>query len=262
MERKVWFLWLQGIENAPELVRRCHRSWVERSGWDVVTLDETSLSQYTSIDHGRGVVARQSPNHRSDLIRLDLLSTIGGVWADATCFCVSPLDDWLPAATKEGFFAFDRPHPNRLLASWLLASERRGVIATRMFEETRRYFQRHPYRRSEFWEQHLDGSARRRRLWFTRLFYDGLKVAPYFFFHYQFERLLEMDHRVRSVWDLVPKVPADGPHRIQREGLFKQPSAGLREEIDERRVPVYKLTWKVAETEAPPSSALSYLLRS
>lgn len=38
-------------------------------------------------------------------------------------FCLRPLDDWLDAAYDAGFFAFRNPAKDRMLATWLIASE-------------------------------------------------------------------------------------------------------------------------------------------
>jgi hypothetical protein len=55
---------------------------------------------------------------------MELLRRHGGVWADATCYCLQPLAEWLPSKlAPAGFFAFDRPAPDRMLASWFLAAQ-------------------------------------------------------------------------------------------------------------------------------------------
>lgn len=76
----------------------------------------------------------------ADLLRLRLLRQNGGVWADATLYCVTPLDHWLPVVAQKGFFAFSWtnsdnwmiwPNLHRRLTNWFLVSEPEGtVIAT------------------------------------------------------------------------------------------------------------------------------------
>ena len=46
------------------------------------------------------------PAAESDLLRLYLLNKYGGVWVDSTNLCRRPLNDWLPSAASQGFFAF------------------------------------------------------------------------------------------------------------------------------------------------------------
>src|ERR1700691_1037199 len=92
--KTIWFLWFQGLDQAPAVVRKCHESWVARNpGWRVVMLDDTTLGAFASVDYAAGNISRLSRQHKSDLLRLDLISHHGGVWVDATCFCVQPLDE-------------------------------------------------------------------------------------------------------------------------------------------------------------------------
>ena len=78
--------------------------------------------EFAFLDYAHGALAKQSPNHRANVLRMELLARHGGVWVDATCFCVRPLDEWLPAQMSSGFFAFARPARSRLLANWFLAA--------------------------------------------------------------------------------------------------------------------------------------------
>jgi Capsular polysaccharide synthesis protein len=263
--RTIWFVWFQGVENGPEVVRRCHESWLSRNpGWKVVTLDEASLPAVTSLDYASGNLASQSPNHRSNLVRLELLARYGGVWADATCLCVRPLDEWLPANLGSGFFAFARPTADRLLSTWFLAASPANPLVVRLLERLGDYWGRHTFRDSprlrRLLRRHLKRSARRRALWFSPLVRDVLRIAPYFAFHYCFEQVLGDDPELARIWGATPKVSADGPHRPMREGLLAPVSPGLRAEIDSRAMPIYKLSWKLGDRPIPPDSALGYLL--
>jgi Capsular polysaccharide synthesis protein len=265
--KTIWFVWFQGLERAPEVVRRCHQTWLVRNpGWEVVTLDETSLPQVASLDYSRGKLAGQSPNHRANVLRLELLARYGGVWADATCFCVQPLDDWLPANMRSGFFAFTRPRGNRLLANWFLAARPANLLVERLFELLGPYWCRHRFREDPrlraLLDRYLNVSARRRAWWFSPLVRDALRIAPYFAFHYGFEKLVREDPEVARIWDATPRVSADGPHRPQREGLLEPLSPSTRAEIDRRATAVYKLSWKLDDRPIPPDSALAYLLAS
>ena len=91
--RKVWICWFQGMDNAPEIVRRCYAS-VEKNITDreIVLLTEKNYREYISfpeeiqnkIDCGKIKGA-----HMSDLLRLEMLQRYGGTWIDATVFCTS-----------------------------------------------------------------------------------------------------------------------------------------------------------------------------
>ena len=80
--KKIWFLWLQGFDNAPLEVKECYESWVRLNpGWEVVFMDESDIAAYITVPKWR--VAKYV---LSELLRINLLAKYGGVWADATCY--------------------------------------------------------------------------------------------------------------------------------------------------------------------------------
>lgn len=93
---QVWTLWWQGEEEAPELVRKCIES--QRKAFTSVNANVTVLTkdnwkQYISLPAHvlekveNGVITL---THFSDIIRAELLKTYGGIWIDATVFCLKP----------------------------------------------------------------------------------------------------------------------------------------------------------------------------
>lgn len=273
MPKVIWFLWLQGLDNAPPLVRACHDSWRARNpGWRVMCLDEDTLRAHASADYSSGHLARLIPQHRAGLLRFDLLAHHGGVWADATTYCVRPLDAWLPPNMGSGFFAFRRPGPDRVISTWFLAATAGNLLAARMFEHMLAYWNsgpvRHPHerRRGERrllrrLEDSLQTSARRRSWWFSRPVRTWLRAYPYFALSYGLETLLRRDAECARVWAGTPGVSAIASHHLQRAGLLSPPPAWLRAEIDNRDVPVYKTCWRtVGRDPIPRGSSLGYLL--
>ena len=106
VQRTIWILWMQGWnDETPWLVWEVRRSWEEfNRGWRVVALDASTLGAYVDMSPGSASAAlgrMAEPGSGvplaaySDLVRLALLSTHGGVWADATMLCMSPLDEWV-----------------------------------------------------------------------------------------------------------------------------------------------------------------------
>ena len=260
--------WSQGLETAPDLVRRCHESWVLRNpNWRIRMLDGRDLAGLGLRDYGAPSLVAQSPNHLSDLLRLDLLAAHGGIWADATCYCMRPLDEWLPdLAAPSGFFAFARPGPDRLLSSWFLAAQPDNHLVTRLRDWLADHWSR-PFKTARgdaggAIDRLLISSPRRRALWFSRPVRDWLGADPYFAFHYAFERLVRSHPECRTIWARTPKVSADGPHRLQAVGLRSPLSTEIAREIDDAAEPLYKLTWKQGPEPAPPGSVLAYLLNA
>lgn len=91
--RKVWICWFQGMDSAPEIVKRCYASVRENiTDREVVLLTEENYREYASFPQeiqnkiDCGIIKGA---HMSDLLRLELLQKYGGTWIDATVFCSS-----------------------------------------------------------------------------------------------------------------------------------------------------------------------------
>ena len=177
LPRRIWIYWKQGWSNAPPLVDRCRRSWIEKNpGWEVVQLDEANLAEWignASIFEER----EMSVTHRSNLVRLHLLARHGGVWTDATVWCPGPLDAWLPDLMATGFFAFSRPGPDRLLATWFLAAQPAHPLVHAWQERVERYWRLVERADFPYWFHHLFARTLRERRDMQRLWRRSERVS-------------------------------------------------------------------------------------
>lgn len=90
-KRIIWWCWLQGLENAPEMVQACYNS-VRRYIPDKVikVIDAKNWKEYVELpdyitkkwEKGRIPAAMFS-----DLLRVELLIKYGGTWIDSTVLC-------------------------------------------------------------------------------------------------------------------------------------------------------------------------------
>jgi hypothetical protein len=95
---RIFSIWFQGEDAAPELVKACWRSVRKNCPQELVVLDSESIFQW--IDLPEHIVrkwreGKMRPAHFSDFCRLALLSRYGGLWLDATDYVPSPLPEWL-----------------------------------------------------------------------------------------------------------------------------------------------------------------------
>lgn len=93
----VWLCWWQGLDRAPEIVRACVASISRNVGNHPVTLvtdanyrDYVDLPGWVMDKVHAGIITR---TNLSDLLRLSLLAEHGGLWLDATLFCIAPIDE-------------------------------------------------------------------------------------------------------------------------------------------------------------------------
>lgn len=263
LPKKIWFLWLQGLDNAPLVVKKCYDSWVKHNpDWELILLDEQSIGEY--IPAFKDGVTKQA---LSDILRINLLAKHGGIWVDATCFCMKPLDEWLYDNMQSGFFAFDRPGADRMLSSWFIACNKYNYIASTYQNMVNLYWQENPHLKFiensgwKFLNKRLQ--KLNTQVWFSAFVTNTLKVYPYFWFHYMFSNLYLRIKEFRDLWDITPKISADIPHRIQMTGLLASMSAEVKQEIDNKVAPLYKLTWRYdTETAHKPGTVLDYLFNS
>ena len=95
----IWIFWWQGIESAPDIVRTCVESIkLNASKHKVIVLDKNNYLDYVQLPdyilekfhNGKITIT-----HFSDLLRVELLYTYGGIWMDATLYMTRPLDDYI-----------------------------------------------------------------------------------------------------------------------------------------------------------------------
>lgn len=95
----IWILWLQGEENAPEIVKKCIESVrYFHSDKQIIVLDLDSLKNYIEIPdyiqdkYSKGIIGHA---HFSDYVRLCLLAKYGGTWIDSTLLLTDKLPDYM-----------------------------------------------------------------------------------------------------------------------------------------------------------------------
>lgn len=108
MEKKrAWICWLQGMENAPELVKECYKSvqhWLK--DWEIIVITKENMRDYVDFPDfilkkwEKGII---SNTHLSDLLRLELLIRYGGLWLDATVYLTGKLPSYVE---KRDFFVY------------------------------------------------------------------------------------------------------------------------------------------------------------
>lgn len=90
-QKRIWICWLQGIENAPLVVRKCYESVCKYlTEYEIVVLTSDNIDKYVVfpehvLDKWKAGIITNT--HFSDLLRLAVLNTYGGTWLDATVLC-------------------------------------------------------------------------------------------------------------------------------------------------------------------------------
>jgi hypothetical protein len=230
----VWMLWLQGWSQAPDIVRACLQTWkYHNPGWEIHALTNSSIPEFLDVTEVLSPIAGKPVQHEalSDVIRIALLERYGGVWADATVYCLKPLDAWLPEKLSSGFFAFAKPVPDRMLSSWFFAASKGHYIVQQWRKLT-----------CEYW------AIRNER-------------DHYFWFHHLFEQGYRSDPLFKTLWDATPETSADGPHYyVPYDQKLSRPATAIDQLlINNASVPLLKLSHKLRPNKYQSNSVLRTL---
>ena len=124
LEEPVWMYWKQGLENAPEIVKKCVESVRRYSGRPVILLTEKNIGEYIRLPGFAEEKLRDGKLPAaiySDLLRLSLLEHYGGTWIDATVYLTGPLPSYITDsnlfAYQDSFGLIENP---ACFANWLL----------------------------------------------------------------------------------------------------------------------------------------------
>jgi len=220
--RKIWIYWDQGFDGAPPLVKRCIESWRDANPrWSIQVIDAGTFGDFAEMPD---LPDSMSKNHKSDVLRTRLLNQHGGVWADATAWCLRSLDQWLPIVAQEGFFSFAwidrdtpmvRTGPRRMLGSWFVAAASGNALIDAWDRQVLDYWQ------------------------------GRQSTSFYYWLHDAFEYCLRTDKDAANVWNNMPKLGAAGPHlawhALERGSNIEAARTG----IHTGAIPLLKLSWKM-----------------
>lgn len=97
----IWTLWMQGYENAPELVKSTIdsiRKFAELNNFQFILLEENTIEKYIvfpKLIKEKMDLGVMDYTKISDILRVSLLAKYGGTWVDATIYMKEEFDSSL-----------------------------------------------------------------------------------------------------------------------------------------------------------------------
>lgn len=233
--RVIHCAWFQGLDAAPAVVRFNLARWASLNPlYRIKVVDQAGAE---AVLAGSGIsIDGLAPQALSDMVRLKLLHDHGGVWVDASLTPILPLDDWLPRMTApSGFFAFSRPWPHVIIASWFLAAAPANPVVAAWWRETCRYWSR-PRR-------FVPGEPASPAESISPQSPDWLDAYPYNWVQYLLEHRVDRDGSVTRALEGDAHMSGIGGRRL-REALLEgeRDLRILRSRASE--APVQKLDWR------------------
>ncbi|WP_168171523.1 capsular polysaccharide synthesis protein [Lacimicrobium sp. SS2-24] len=144
-DNTIWFFWDEGLQNAPDLIKISYDNWKTMNpDRHLILLTRDNIEQQIGLNiesFFNPASAQLGMAGKTDLLRLYLLYHWGGVWVDATTFCLKPLSQWLTPQSKNLFFSFAQPpsSPDRQLVSWFLAAPPKNPVVEQLLSEAYSY---------------------------------------------------------------------------------------------------------------------------
>ena len=105
-EERIFTLWLQGEEQAPDIVKSCFASIRKHCTQPLVILDGKTVFDWITLPEAiveKYRAGKIKPAHFADICRVELLHTYGGYWLDSTCYVSATIPAWI---TEHDFFVF------------------------------------------------------------------------------------------------------------------------------------------------------------
>jgi hypothetical protein len=97
-KERIFTIWFQGEDAAPELVKACWRSIRTNCTQELVILDAKTVFDWIELPEyvvEKWKAGKIRPAHFADICRIELLYRYGGLWMDATDFVFAPMPQWL-----------------------------------------------------------------------------------------------------------------------------------------------------------------------
>ena len=228
LSNKVWWCWLQGEENAPDLCKANLNSLRKNlKGRDIIVITEDNWPDYIDLPdyiiekYKKGIITR---THFSDILRVQLLVTHGGTWIDSSVLCTG-YDEKFFDKSLFVFNNFLKEDKSMVCSSWFITSESNNQILTL----TRDLL-------FEYWK--------RKKI-----------LINYYLFHIMFTIATE---KYSDEWKKVPRFSNVPPHILQFEITEKYE----KERWDEicKMSSIHKLTQKADFSRREKNSFYDYII--
>lgn len=230
----VWVCWFQGMDQAPDLVKKCYQSLQENlTDREIILLTSENIQEYVEFPDyiiDKWKKGQITHTHMTDLLRLELLIKYGGMWIDATVLCTSKRERIPDYFFDSDLFLYQTFKPGRdgqaqPVSSWLISAKSNNKI----LQMTR-------YLCYEYWKKNNE-------------------MVDYFLFHDFL--VISLEHNKEEWEQIVPRDNA-APHYLLLR-LFDEYNEKMWNAIKEQ-APFHKLTYKFSDEQMKVESSYYSIL--
>lgn len=234
-DEKIFSIWFQGEDNAPELVKICFQRLRNVYGDRFVVLDDSSLSDWIELpEHvmNKWKSKKISHAHFSDICRVELLYRHGGMWFDATDYLTSPVPRWIEESDLFIYGTGVKITPEKLIQSCFM----RAAKGHPLFAAWREFI-------FEYWRKEN-------------------KLIDYFLLHYMIRFLVENNTKAHEYFYAMEQLPQDPTHLLWHKHRDSKYSDQLYLECTKDTF-FQKTTFKCKSAVSPkPESVADYIINN
>lgn len=206
-EEKIFSIWFQGEDKAPELVKVCFERLKATYGERYVILDNDNLKEWVKLpDHiwNKYEEGKITHAHFSDICRVALLYQNGGMWFDATDYLTSRVPDWIEEAELFIYLEGNEITPGTLIQSCFMRARKGHPLMKAWLDFIYRY-----------WEEED-------------------KLIHYFLLHYMLRYMVENNPKIKRLFEEMPQVEQTPTHilwylhegKMYSDELYKRDTEG------------------------------------
>ncbi|MCH5227053.1 MAG: hypothetical protein J1F16_04460 [Muribaculaceae bacterium] len=201
---KMFSLWYQGENNAPDLIKKCLASVRKFYPDNFIVLDSQNLAEHTQIPDAiiqkwqQGKII--APNF-SDVVRIDLLAREGGCWFDATDFLTGPVPEKIMDCDFFMFVPNKRSYTHMFVQTCFIRAKQGNPLM---------------------------------KMWRDLIFEYWLneeKAVDYFLAHFLFRLLVTYNQEAKDLFAKMPKIEMDPTHVLWHKIGNLPYSIALEEEM-------------------------------
>lgn len=194
-QKNLWVYWNSGIENAPDIVKKCFLQLQKNkpNDYHIYLLTQENIKDYVELPsfiQNKLTNGSISQTHFSDILRTALIYQYGGIWIDATCL----LTDKIPEKIlNSNFFVFQASLLNLRetyspikCSSWFIASnERHNPILERTLQILLSYWKKNN------------------------------RIIHYYLYHLIMAAIVNNNAECAQIWQEMPYICNMNPHVLQ-----------------------------------------------
>lgn len=186
---KIWWLWFQGIDNAPKIVKQCFLSVDKWKGnYEVVMLTKNNLFDYV---HMPEMIVNKWLNgdicnaHFADICRVCLLADYGGIWIDSTVLLTGEISKEISNSDVFFYKSSFLDLSETKISNWLISAKCNNPLICSIRATLFKYWS------------------------------NEVSVPDYYIFHLFVNALVEHSDELKREFEQIPYLSNTYPHLLQ-----------------------------------------------